>query len=305
MSKTNLEDLTPQKYPKLRQNCQTSKFCWFNVGGTAQWCYKPSSIEELQSFIKEFAHKLPIYVVGAGSNVIFPDGELKGAVLRLGKEFNYIHESTYKNSQILQVGAATLDFSLALYSRENSIAGLEFFAGIPGTIGGAIAMNAGAYGTETKDVLLHCKAINLKTGEIRILERSEIEFSYRYNPLTEAWLFLEGFFRMQPGNKEEIATKIRRIQQEREQTQPVKTKTGGSTFKNPEGEKAWKLIEESGCRGLRINGCCISELHCNFIVNDGGATASDIIQLMDTVQKKVAKKTGIILQPEIKIVGNT
>ena len=308
MNKIEISKESVNKYPKLRNNCNTAKMCWFNVGSTTNWCYKPSSVKELQNFITEFTDHIDIQVIGAGSNVIFTDHNISGIIIRLGKEFNYINEKNKNNinsdTRILTVGAATLDFNLALYSRDNKISGLEFFTGIPGTIGGAIAMNAGAYGTETKDILMSFKAINIKTAEIRIFNTEDIDFDYRYNPLNPNWIYLEGTFLAKPGNQKEIASKIKQIQQEREQTQPVKTKTGGSTFKNPIGQKAWKLIDEAGCRGLRVGGCHISNLHCNFIVNDNNASASDIIQLIKIVQNKVYENSGVMLEPEIKIVGD-
>lgn len=297
----------PKKYPKLKQNYPIANLCWFNVGGTVQWFYKPSNIQELQQFIVEFAGKIPMHVVGAGSNVIFKDGELKGALIRLGKEFNYIEPNATivdnKKLNSLKVGAATLDFNLAIYSRESCVEGLEFFAGIPGTIGGAIAMNAGSYGSEAKDVLLNFTAINLKTGRVNKFNAKDIEFGYRHNPLGNEWLFLEAEFIAKSGDKVQIASKIKQIQDARQSTQPVKTKTGGSTFKNPKGLKTWQLIDDAGCRGCRVGGCCISEMHCNFIVNDRGAKASDIIELIEAVQQKVLDKTGIALQPEIKVIG--
>lgn len=312
MSKINIKNsnsMQPdnKKYLKLKQNYPISNLCWFNVGGTVQWFYKPSSIKELQQFIVEFSGKVPINVVGAGSNVIFKDEPLEGALIRLGKEFNYIETVTTtvneNKVEAIKVGASTLDFNLSIYSRESCVEGLEFFAGIPGTIGGAIAMNAGSYGSEVQDVLLKFTAISMKTGEVKVFDAKDVEFAYRSNPLSSEWLFLDAEFIAKKGDKTQIANKIRQIQDARQSTQPVKTKTGGSTFKNPKGLKAWQLIDAAGCRGLRVGGCCISSMHCNFIVNDQNAQSSDIIKLIESVQQKVLDKTGILLQTEIKIIG--
>ena len=284
---------------QIKQDYPCNKLCWFKVGGTADYYYKPANESELSEFIIENKGKLQLYPIGAGSNVIFRDSGVRGALVRAGRGFNYIKHDDKGN---IIAGASVLDLNLAIYCRDHSITGLEFFAGIPGTIGGAIAMNAGAYGQETKDVLVSIRAVNLETGEIREFKTSEIDFAYRFNPLTSKWFFTEAAFKTEKGDQQEIANKIAQIQTERSKTQPIKTKTGGSTFKNPEGNKAWKLIDAAGCRGLRFGGCHISELHCNFIVNDKSATASDIINLIANVRAKVLKNSGVTLETEIKII---
>lgn len=288
-------------FPNLHRDYPTHKLCWFKVGGHAQYYFKPENTHELQQFIIEFRRlhpKLAIIPIGAGSNLIIRDEGVAGAIIRLGREFNYIHIE----DDIVIAGGGTLDLNVALFTRENQVVGLEFMAGIPGTIGGAIAMNAGAYGREIKDCLIKAQAINLQTGEVREFTNAELRFKYRSSSLGPQWLFLEGQFAVEPGNVQEIAQKIQHIQDERTKTQPIKTKTGGSTFKNPIPHKAWELIDAAGLRGHRHGGCVISPLHCNFIINDEGATAQDIIELIEYVRDRVFQNSGITLETEIKII---
>lgn len=284
----------------IKKDINLSKHCWFNVGGMGKYYFKPNSIEDIGSFIE--ANKklnLPFQIAGAGSNLIFEDSGFDGVLIKLGSNFNYIDI----NHDNLIVGANTLDYNVAIFCKENSIANLEFLSGIPGVIGGALAMNAGAYGTEIKDMLLEAKAINMLTGEVKTFSCADMGLSYRHNSLPKEWLFLEATLKARLGNKIEIAAKITEIQEARSTSQPIKSKTGGSTFKNPSGDKkAWQLIDECGLRGHEIGGAQISPLHCNFIINHGHAKAQDILDLIALCKEKVKASFGIALEEEIKIV---
>lgn len=288
----------PEVRGQYRLNAGLSKFCWFKVGGIATVLFKPTDVEDLQSFIIKLDPEIPYFILGAGSNVLVKDSGFNGVVIRLGQQFNFINNNGYE----LSVGAATLDFDIAKYALNQSIAGLEFFSGIPGTFGGALAMNAGAYGGETKDVLVSLRALNTK-GEIKTFCNKDINFTYRNNPLSSDWIFLDGVIKGHLGQKSQIQQRIDDIKIQREKTQPVTYKTCGSTFKNIKGISVWKLIDEAGCRGFKIGGAMVSELHCNFFVNLGNATASDLINLIYEVKNKVLAKTGVLLEEEVKIIG--
>jgi UDP-N-acetylmuramate dehydrogenase len=237
--------------------------------------------------------------LGVGSNTLARDGGVIGVVIRLGRGFNYInHTDTF-----IHAGSATLDLNLALYCQEYSLQGLEFLAGIPGTIGGAIAMNAGAYGRDISRILIAAQAINIDDGAIKMFTGEDINYTYRSKGLSSDWIFTEGIFNSAVGNHSDIARQIKEIQTIRADTQPLKSKTGGSTFKNPDGLKAWKLIDEAGCRGLKIGGAQISAQHCNFLINTGDATSKDLEQLILTVQTRVFEHSGHKLELEIKIIG--
>ncbi|MDF3047597.1 MAG: murB [Candidatus Midichloriaceae bacterium] len=289
----------PKVRGTIREDVNLAKFCWFQVGGTASALYKPQDTDDLQFFLKNLDPEIPFFVFGVGSNMLISDQGFPGVAIRLGREFNYAHKI---GEDELVVGAATLDVNLAEFACGNSIAGLEFLSGIPGTIGGALAMNAGAYGSEIKDVLISAHAIN-KAGELRELSVADLGYFYRGNSLEGDWVFVDAKLKGKVGNKQEIEERIKQIQVERNATQPVRSKTGGSTFKNPEGHKAWQLIDGAGCRGLRIGDAQVSELHCNFFLNLGNATASDLLNLINEVKERVYKKSGIMLKEEIKIVG--
>lgn len=296
--KWELNDL-PKTEGKIRENVDLSKSCWFRVGGEARFLFKPKSVQDLSNFLKSKPSELLIKVIGVGSNIIIRDSGFPGVIIKFGREFNFIEKVA---ESTLHVGAGVLDVNLAQYSLESCIAGLEFFAGIPGTVGGAIAMNAGAYGSEFKDVALACEGVSY-LGEIRKFHADEIDFRYRKNSIAEDWIFTSCELKATPGEQKEIEERIKEIQSSRALTQPIRSMTGGSTFKNPVGHKAWKLIDEAGCRGLKIGGAQVSEMHCNFLINDGTATAEDIIGLIAKVKSEVAKKTGVELEEEIKIIG--
>lgn len=296
----SIVDSLPKIKGKYRENADIGKMCWFKTSGIVEVLFIPQDIKDLEYFLLNKPKDLPIYVMGAGSNLLIRDGGVNGIMIRLGAGFNYIrHEDNY-----IIVGTACLDLNLANYAAQNSIAGLEFFAGIPGSIGGALAMNAGAYNNDTSSVLVEAKAINMLTGEMRIFQNQEIGYYYRGKSLSDNWIFYEAKLRGKRGNKTEILEAIQGIQEERSLTQPIKSRTGGSTFKNPSGHKAWQLIDQCGLRGMKRGDAKFSEQHCNFLVNKENAKASDIEFLVKLAQQRVKEKFNVNLEEEIKIIGN-
>ena len=293
--------------PKGRLTTQTmlGPQTWFNVGGEADFIFKPTDTQDLSEFCKNILPEIPLTPLGAGSNIILSDQGIEGIVLKFSGHFSKIEitPSAHKDEFDIIVGAAALDQTFAKTLLKHSIAGLEFFIGIPGTIGGALRMNAGAYGTEIKDILISAETVHKRTGEIKTFSKEELDFSYRKCGLNQDYIFTSAHFKAHKGNPDLIKEKMDKITNDRELTQPTKSKTGGSTFKNPNGYKAWKLIDQAGCRGLQIGSAQISEKHCNFMINLGDATASDLITLGETVIKKVAASSGIHLEWEIKHLG--
>lgn len=285
--------------PRLRQKADLSKTNWFRVGGSAEWLYKPENTEDLSAFLQALPADVPLTVLGVGSNVIVRDGGIDGVVVKLGRHFATSHIDDGR----LVVGAAMLDLNVALFGCDHGFAGLEFLSGIPGTIGGAVRMNAGAYGREMKDVLVECEVV-LRSGEVKIFTNEECGFSYRKSQLPEGAIVTQALLKVEQGERAEIAQRIQDIQQQREETQPIRSRTGGSTFKNPEGMKAWELIDKAGCRGMTVGGAQMSEKHCNFMINTGSATAADLETLGNLVIEKVREKTGVTLEWEIKRIGN-
>lgn len=288
----------PKIQGSYRENVLLSKTNWFNVGGLADVVFRPKNISDLSHFFKNKPNDVPATVIGVGSNLLVRDGGIEGVVIRLGGEFTKI---TIEDGVII-AGAGALGFNLAMFACDNQISGIEFYSGIPGTIGGALAMNAGAYGGETSNVLIKAKAVD-ETGQIHELYPQDIGYVYRGNTLPEGMIFVEGTFKGNIGKSTTIKAKIDEIAEKRSSTQPIKSKTSGSTFKNPEGYSAWKLIDDAGCRGLKLGGAQVSEKHCNFFLNTGDATASDIENLGEEVRQKVLEKTGVKLQWEVQIIG--
>lgn len=292
-----------QNLPKIqgsyRSNFQLSNVTWFGVGGNADILFKPLNTDDLIHFLKEKPVDLNYTVLGVGSNLLVRDGGIRGVVIRLGREFTDI---THNNEELV-VGAGALDVNVSKYCLENSLEGLEFLSGIPGVIGAALAMNAGAYGQEISDHLIKLEAID-ENGNLITISKENCGFKYRSNSLSDKLIFTKAYLKVTPGNKSLIQEKIQKIQHERESSQPIRSKTGGSTFKNPPNNKAWQLIDQAGCRGMRIGDAMISEKHCNFLINLGNATASDIEQLGEEVRQAVFKNSGIMLEWEIKIIGS-
>lgn len=295
----NIIDQLPEIRGSYRENVNLSKINWFNVGGNAQVVFRPADVDDLSYFLKNKPKDTPITPLGVGSNLLVRDGGIDGVVVRLGRGFT----ATTKNGLEIHAGAACLSFNVAMFSANNNIAGLEFLSGIPGTIGGALAMNAGAYGSDVSSVLLSAQAVD-EAGTIHNLLPDDIGYIYRGHTLPEGMIFTKGIFKGESGRCDEVEARINEITSERESTQPIKSRTSGSTFKNPEGHKAWKLVDEAGCRGLKMGGAQVSEKHCNFFINTGNATSEDIESLGEEVRKRVKEKTGVTLQWEVKIIGN-
>lgn len=288
------------KFPPLqgtiREQADLSAVTWFQVGGRADYLFKPKSLDDLCQFLA--STNAPVMMLGVGSNLLVRDGGIEGVVIRLGRAFAEIKVE----GEYLICGAAALDKNVAMLAAEHGLAGLEFLVGIPGTIGGALAMNAGAYGADMSDVLESCTAVD-RQGKVHELSCEKMGFTYRHNAVPDDWIFTHATLKASKGDKADITARMNDIMAEREKTQPVKSRTGGSTFKNPDGFKAWQLIDEAGCRGLEVGGAKMSDLHCNFMINTGEATASDLERLGEEVRKRVKEHSGIELEWEIKCVG--
>jgi UDP-N-acetylmuramate dehydrogenase len=294
---SNIIDL-PNVKGTYRKNYSLAPTNWFNVGGKADILFKPHDIDDLAFFIKNKPVELDYIVIGVGSNILVRDGGFRGVVIKLGKNFNYIN---LVDNNII-AGCATLDYNIANFSADNSMSGLEFLAGIPGTVGGGIAMNAGADGSDFSKVIKSIKIIDEK-GNIKNLANDEIGFYYRGNSLPNNYIFVEATFAGKIGIKEDICNKIIEINNKREATQPIKSKTIGCTFRNPEDIAAWKLIEQAGCKNLKVGGASVSSKHCNFIINDDNASADDIEILINLVKQRVFEHSGITMETEVKIIG--
>lgn len=283
---------------RLRENVDLSKTNWFRVGGPAEFLFKPESTQDLSTFLSLLPAEIPVTVLGVGSNIIVRDGGIDGVVIKLGRGFVDV---TVKGMQV-EAGAGALDLNVAYVACEHGISGLEFLSGIPGTIGGAVRMNAGAYSSEISNVLVEAEVVQ-RDGAIRRLNRDELGFTYRNSAVSANSIVTRAWLKGQPGNKKDIEQKIEEIASAREETQPIRARTGGSTFKNPQGHKAWELIDQAGCRGLTIGGAQVSEKHCNFLINTGNAIAADLEKLGEEVIKRVQEKSGITLEWEIKRIG--
>ena len=280
----------------LNQNL--AKYTWFNVGGNAEILFIPDDIKELFDFLKSKSGKNDIFIIGAGSNILIRDKGISGIIL-ITKNLKKI---SIDNLGIITAEAGAIDADVARFARDHERTGLEFLLGIPGTIGGGIRMNSGAFGSEFKDVLIDVKAIN-NLGEIRTFTHKDLKMGYRKIELGREWIFYEARFKTLKDTKENISTKMKNIIRLRKEAQPIAVKTGGSTFKNPPNNKAWKLIDEAGCRGLKNGDAMISQKHCNFIINLKKSSSQQIEELAKIVQEKVFKKSGIQLDWEIQRVG--
>ncbi len=296
---TDLLEILPKVRGTYRKNAELKT--WFAVGGDAEVMFRPKDLEDLQYFLKNCPKNVPINILGAASNVIIRDEGLKGVVIRLSGEFAKVsHEEHY-----IKAGAAALCGNVALYCKNEGCAGIEFLTGIPGAIGGAIAMNAGCYGNDVSSNLISAKAIDFD-GNIVELENADFGFFYRGSKLVKEsnkrYIFVEGTFKHKRSSFESVAKTLLELNQQREKAQPIRSKTGGSTFKNPDNKKAWQLIDEAGCRGLVEGDAQISTKHCNFMINRGKASAQNLIDLGNKVRKKVREKSGVNLEWEIKII---
>jgi len=288
----------PQLRGRLMANQSLAELTWFRVGGPAQVLFVPEDEADLAYALAGLPRDLPVTVVGLGSNLIVRDGGVSGVVIRLGRGFNDIAVEGAR----LRVGAAVPDVRVARAAQEAGVAGLAFMRGIPGAIGGALRMNGGAYGRETKDVLIEARGVD-RSGTVRTFANAEMGFSYRHCGVRDDVVFTQALLQGEPGDPAKIAAEMDAITEAREATQPVKSRTGGSTFKNPPGAKAWQLIDAAGCRGLKRGDAQVSELHCNFLINLGNATAADIEALGEGVRGRVKETAGVDLEWEIKRIG--
>lgn len=294
-----MDSTLPQVRGKYRFDVDLSKLCWFGVGGKASVVFIPADQEDLMHFLKNIGDR-KIFTFGVGSNTLVRDGGFDGIVIRLGGSMNYMK---LVKDYTIEVGAAVLDLNVAEFALGNAIGGMEFLSGIPGTVGGGLAMNGGAYGREFKDIVSAVKGIDLQ-GNVLHLSNYDMGFKYRGNGVKDI-IFLSAELEGYEASREDIASKMNEIKAQRLATQPVKgVKTGGSTFKNPPNGKAWKLIDEAGCRGLKVGGAQVSQLHCNFLVNNGDATAADIEELTQVIIERVLKNSGIKLETEIVFLGD-
>lgn len=274
------------------------KLTWFRVGGPAEVLFTPADVVDLTDFLKTRPRDVAVTVIGLGSNLMVRDGGVPGVVIKLGKAFAAIEPDGYT----LRCGAAAVDATVATAARDNAIAGLEFLTGIPGTVGGALRMNAGAYGREMQNICMSATAVD-DLGEVRKLSSAELGFSYRHTSIPESWVFIGAELRGVKGDPEAITRRILEIRSERASSQPIHVRTGGSTFANPAEAKAWQLIDQAGCRGLTRGGAMVSDKHCNFLINTGGATAAEIEDLGEDVRRRVKTTSGIHLSWEIRRIG--
>lgn len=289
----------PQVRGRLEPDYPLAELTWFRVGGPAEVLFTPADEADLAEFLKHTPHEIPVYVIGVGSNLLVRDGGVPGVVIRLGKGFA---EVTIEDGARVRAGTAALDVRVARVAAEAGISSLTFLRGIPGTIGGALRMNGGAYGGETKDVLVEARAVD-RDGTIKIMSVTEMDYRYRHCGAPDELVFTQALFQGVPGERDEILAAMEKITQSREATQPVKSRTGGSTFKNPPGHKSWQLIDQAGMRGFAVGPAHVSELHCNFLINEGGASAAQIELLGETVRRRVKENSGVELEWEIKRIG--
>ncbi len=290
--------------PKVRgeyvSDFDLARVTWFKVGGPAEVLFRPADAEDLSSFLARRPLDLPVTVIGVGSNLLVRDGGVAGVVVRLGRAFAEIKT---KGTEI-EAGSGAMAIQVARAALQAEAEGLEFLNGIPGTVGGSVRMNAGAYGVEMKDVVVRARAID-GVGKMHELAAADIGFSYRHTEIPEDWIVVSATLRGWLGRHDDIARRMGHIQKERETAQPLRIATGGSTFKNPPGAKAWELIEQAGCRGLRRGGAMVSEKHCNFLINTGDATAADLENLGEEVRRRVRETAGVDLEWDIRRIGTT
>jgi UDP-N-acetylmuramate dehydrogenase len=293
-----LKSNMPKLRGRLLANQSLAELTWFRVGGPAQALFMPEDEADLSYFLSQLPAEVPVTVVGLGSNLIVRDGGVPGVAIRLGRGFNEIAVDGLN----VRAGAAVPDVRVARAAQEAGIAGLAFLCGIPGGVGGALRMNGGAYGRETKDTLIEARAVD-RAGRIHVLKNGDMHYAYRHCGAPDDYIFTQGLFAGERGDPAAIAADMERITTSRGETQPVKSRTGGSTFKNPPGQKAWQLIDAAGCRGLRVGDAQVSAMHCNFLINLGNASAADIETLGETVRQRVKDNSGVDLEWEIKRIG--
>lgn len=296
-TRPHLIDRLPRPRGRLTADAPLGPQTWFATGGPAEVLFRPADVEDLAAFLAALPADVPVTVLGVGSNVIVRDGGIRGVVIRLLRGFTGI---AVEGREVV-AGAGAPDLNVALTAREHALAGLEFLSGIPGTIGGAFPTNAGAYGSELADVLVSAEAVD-RTGRIFSVTPAELGLSYRHSAAPPDWIFTSARLRAAPGDQIAITRRIAEIDAARAGSQP-RSRTGGSTFANPPGHKAWELIDRAGCRGLRVGGAQVSEKHTNFLINTGAATASDIERLGEEVRRRVLEQSGVRLEWEIRRLG--
>ncbi len=296
-SRPHLIDRLPKVRGRLTADAALGPQTWFRAGGVAEVLFRPADVEDLASFLADLPAEVPVTVLGVGSNVIVRDGGVKGIVIRLMRGFTGIVVDGHE----IVAGAGAPDLNVALTARDHALAGLEFLSGIPGTIGGAFPTNAGAYGGELAEVLISAEAVD-RSGGVHAVTPAQLGLSYRHSTAPADWIFTSARLKATPGDQLAIARRIAEIDGARAETQP-RSRTGGSTFANPSGHKAWELIDRAGCRGLTLGGAQVSEKHTNFLINTGDATASDIEALGEEVRRRVFEQSGVRLEWEIRRIG--
>lgn len=285
---------------KLTSDAPLAPLVWFKSGGTAQWLFEPADVADLQEFLSGLDPATPVMALGLGSNLIVRDGGVPGVVVRLGKPFAKVEQA---GPTRLLCGGGASGILVSSSARDAGISGIEFLRSIPGTVGGFVRMNGGAYGRETCDILVECDVV-MRSGELVTLGNAELGYSYRHSELPDGAIVVSATFEGRPGDPAAIQAEMDRIAASREATQPLRSRTGGSTFKNPPGDKAWRLVDAAGCRGLTRGDAQVSEKHCNFLLNLGSATSADIEALGEDVRARVAAQSGITLEWEIQRVGS-
>ena len=302
-----MADALPRVAGKLTHNAPLAPLVWFKAGGAAEWLLEPKDVADLQGFLRDLEPDVPVMALGLGSNMIVRDGGVPGVVVRLGKAFSWVEtvgKGLFGIENVLNCGGGASGILVSSMARDHGIAGLEFLRSIPGTVGGFVRMNGGAYGGEVKDILIDCDVV-LRSGELVTLPVADLQYTYRHSELPEGAIVVAARFKGRPGEPAAIQAEMDRISASREASQPLRSKTGGSTFKNPDGAKAWELVDKAGCRGLQIGGAQVSEKHTNFLINTGDATSADIEALGEEVRRRVKDNSGVTLEWEIQRVGKT
>ena len=288
----------PQVRGRLTAGASLANVTWFRVGGAAEVLFKPADLMDLQGFLTRKPEDVPVTVLGVGSNLLVRDGGIPGVVIRLGRAFTEVRV----NGTAVTAGASALDLNVALAARDAGVAGIEFLSGVPGLIGGALRMNAGAYGSDMATVVTSATALD-PHGRFHKLNKDELGFTYRHSAVDPDWIFIGAELTGRADSPRAIQARITEIQNARAESQPIRSRTGGSTFTNPPHRKAWELIDAAGCRGLKLGGAQVSETHCNFLINTGDASAADLEGLGEEVRRRVKAQSGVELHWEIKRIG--
>ncbi|WP_235535022.1 UDP-N-acetylmuramate dehydrogenase [Sphingomonas sp. Leaf339] len=296
----DLPPTMPQVRGRLTRSASLAPLVWFKTGGPADWLFEPADVDDLSAFLAALDPAVPVWPLGLGSNLIVRDGGMPGVTVRLGKPFAFARTSD--DGVTMTCGGGTSGILVASTARDAGIAGVEFLRSIPGTVGGFVRMNGGAYGREVADVLTACVVV-LRDGTVQPMTVEQLGYTYRHSDLPDGAIVIEATFRGTPGDPAAIGAEMDRIAAEREASQPLRSRTGGSTFKNPPGHKAWALIDASGCRGLTRGDAQVSEKHCNFLLNLGSATSAEIEALGEEVRDRVKVQSGVTLEWEIQRVG--